>query len=184
MFTATSVQVTTAAREPAHPPNIALAALVPWWPARTHSTHCCPTAAERRQSGHAGRPQRTHDTYVSRPGCLKQVGGTGVSAGPPSVPAGPGPGVLMSLSSLVRRLCDLDRLQDHVVDGTVVPAGPHPADRIDHVGALDHLTEDGVPAVEVRGGNGGDEELRAVRARPGVGHGQQVRPVEGEIRVE
>src|SRR5215472_7200521 len=130
MFTATSVQVTTAAREPAHPPNIALAALVPWWPARTHSTHCCPTAAERRQSGHAGRPQRTHDTYVSRPGCLKQVG---VSTGPPLVPAGPGPGVLMSRTSLVGRLRDLDRLEDHVVDGTVVPAGLHPADRVDHV---------------------------------------------------
>src|SRR5580693_6781723 len=158
MLRATSVHVTTAAREPARPPNTVRAVLVSWWPARTHSTHCCPTAAERRQSGHAGRPHRTHDTYVSRPGCLKQVGGTGVSAGPP-VPAGPGPGVLMSCPSLVGRLRNLDRLQDHVLDGTVVPAGPHPADRIDHVAALDYLTENGVPAVEVGSGDGGDEEL-------------------------
>ena len=36
---------------------------------RTHSTHCCPTAAWRRQSGQAWRPHRTQETQVSLPGC-------------------------------------------------------------------------------------------------------------------
>ena len=44
------------------PPNGAEPTLVPLLPSRMHSTHCWPTAAERRQSGHAGRPHRTHDT--------------------------------------------------------------------------------------------------------------------------
>jgi hypothetical protein len=38
-------------------------------PSLTHSTHCWPTEAERMQSGHAWRPHRTQETYVSRPGC-------------------------------------------------------------------------------------------------------------------
>src|SRR5580704_16904659 len=113
-----------------------------------HSTHCCPTAADRRQSGHAGRPQRTQDTYVSRPGCLKQVGGP-ASAGPLPVPPGPGLGLLISLSRLAGRLSDLNRLENHVLDRTVAAAGPHPADLVHHVAAFDDLAEDGVLAVEV-----------------------------------
>jgi hypothetical protein len=58
---ATSAQVTTAP-ETARPPNTALTGRVPRFPARTQSTHCWPTAAERRQSGQAGRPHRTQDT--------------------------------------------------------------------------------------------------------------------------
>ena len=45
-------------------------------------------------------------------------------------------------------------------------------------------TEDGVPAVQVRGRADGDEELRTVGARPGVGHRQQVRTVELQLGVE
>ena len=68
----TSDQV-TAAPVVTRPPNAVLgcrargpaSGLRPW----TQSRHCCPTGAARRQSGHAGRPQREHETYVSRPGC-------------------------------------------------------------------------------------------------------------------
>jgi len=41
-----------------------------------------------------------------------------------------------------------------------------------------------VTTVQVRRGAQGDEELRAVGAGPGVGHGQQVRAVEREVGVE
>src|ERR1039457_5761826 len=52
------------------------------------------------------------------------------------------------------------------------------------VAALNDLAEDGVPAVEVGGGHGGYEELRPVGPGTRVRHGQQVGPVEGELRVE
>jgi len=82
----TSVQVTTGAVT-TRPPNSVLAWRAPLFAPRMHSTHCWPTAADRRQSGHAGRPQRTHETYVSRPGCRKQVG-TAAAAGSPVRPSG------------------------------------------------------------------------------------------------
>src|SRR5262249_20240158 len=47
------------------------------------------------------------------------------------------------------------------------------ADLVDDVEALRHLTEDGVLAVEVRLGRVADEELRAPRVAPGVGHRQR-----------
>ncbi|SHV10660.1 Uncharacterised protein [Mycobacteroides abscessus subsp. abscessus] len=40
--------------------------LAPCW---THSTHCCPTGADRMQAGHTGRPHRTQRTAVARSGC-------------------------------------------------------------------------------------------------------------------
>src|SRR4051812_9515858 len=46
------------------------------------------------------------------------------------------------------------------------------------------LSEDGVVIVEVWRGDFGDEELRAVRCRTGVGHGEASRAIEGERRVE
>jgi len=82
----TNVQVTRAPLG-SRPPNSVLASRAPWFAPRMHSTHCCPTAADLRQSGHAGRPQRTHETYVSRWGCRKQVG-TADPAGWLSWPSG------------------------------------------------------------------------------------------------
>lgn len=46
-----------------------------------------------------------------------------------------------------------------------------------HVHALHELSEDSVPAIEVRRGPEGDEELRAVRVRSRVGHRQQASPL-------
>src|SRR5215471_3516035 len=46
------------------------------------------------------------------------------------------------------------------------------------------LAEDRVLAVQVRGRPDGDEELRSVGTRAGVGHGEQVRPVELQFAVE
>lgn len=45
------------------------------------------------------------------------------------------------------------------------------------------LTEDDVLSVEPRGDNGGDEELRAVGVRSGIGHGEEVRLVVLELEV-
>src|SRR3954453_4105557 len=80
----------------------------------------------------------------------------------------------------------LDRLQDDVLDGTVVAAGGDLGDPVDDVAALlvGDLPEDRVPHVQVRRLAHRDEELRAVRPRPGVGHGQQVRTVELQLGVE
>ena len=60
------------------------------------------------------------------------------------------------------------------------------ADGVDDVAALlvGDLTEDGVLVGQPAGGRGGDEELRAVGARAGVGHREQVGAVEGELGVE
>ena len=57
----TSVQVTVAP-EVSWPPNAPAGRRVVRLACRMQSTHCWPTAAERRQSGQAGRPQRTQDT--------------------------------------------------------------------------------------------------------------------------
>src|SRR6266700_2999659 len=165
------------------PPNGAVAGLDPRLPSLTHSTHCWPTAADRRQSGHAGRPHLTHETYVSRSGCLKQVG---AEADTSEGELGPG-GMAMSLAARPRRAAvalDHHGLKYHVVDRPVVPAGLRLADRVNHLAARDYLAEDRVPAVEMRSRRGGDEELRAVRARPGVRHREQVGPVEGQVRME
>src|SRR5689334_13857785 len=45
-------------------------------------------------------------------------------------------------------------------------------DRIDHIHALDHLTEDRVLAVQPRSRDVGDEKLTAVGVWAGVGHRQ------------
>ena len=51
-LTAIRVQVTTAVRA-GRPPKTVVGRGVLRLPSRTQSTHCCPTAAERRQSGQA-----------------------------------------------------------------------------------------------------------------------------------
>src|SRR5580698_6152655 len=137
----TRVQV-TAAVATGRPPKAVLACRVAGPALRTHSTHCCPTAASRRQSGQAWRPHRTQETQVSRSGCLKQVGGT-------SCPAG------LAWSGAVMRgfrrplaALDDDRLQHDVGHWTVAGDGLHTADLLDHVGAADYLAEDGVLAGE------------------------------------
>src|SRR5215469_18622437 len=182
-LTARMVQVTVAAAD-GRPPNTvrgSRAGEPPWAPGpvpRTHSTHCCPTAASRRQSGQAWRPHRTQETQVSLPGCRKQVGGV---SWPPVGLAWSG-----AVIGAYRRLVALDgdRLQHHVGPRTVARHGLNPADLVDHVGAADNLAEDRVPAVEPRRGCHRDEELGAIGARSGVRHGQQVRLVEAQIGVD
>src|SRR5215467_1445915 len=127
-----SVQVTTG-RVVTRPPNGAAPVLDPRFPSLTHSTHCWPTAAERRQSGQAGRPHRTHETYVSRSGCLKQVGADAETSGSE---LGPG-GDAIALAASGRRgavALDNHRLEDYVIGRLVVPPGPHLADRVDDLG--------------------------------------------------
>src|SRR6266571_3287758 len=148
-------------------------------PSRMHSTHCCPTGAERRQSGQAWRPHRTHETYVSRPGCRKQVGTGEPSVGSPWIP-----GAFKLLSGgCAWATLNRNRLEHHILCRTVLLSRLHPADPVHNITAVDHFTEDGVLSVEPGCRRYGDEELRAVGARPRVRHGEQVRPVEGEIWV-
>lgn len=54
---------------------------------------------------------------------------------------------------------------------------------LDEVLALGDLTEDNVLAVEPRGDNGGDEELRAVGVGAGVSHGEEEGAVVTELEV-
>src|SRR6266516_406810 len=176
----TRIQVTIALAT-ARPPKTVRGCRTLLLPSRTHSTHCWPTAAERRQSGQAGLPHRTQDTYVSRPGCRKQVGAA-VSCWVPW----PG-GTAMALSRGSRRIAaahDRDRLEDDIGDWPVVASCHRLADLIDDLAALDDLAKDGVLPVQPGSRDGGDEELRAVRAGARVGHGEQVRPVERQIRVK
>lgn len=56
-------------------------------------------------------------------------------------------------------------------------------DLLDEVGTLGDLTEDDVLAIEPRGDNGGNEELRTVGVGSGVGHGQEERLVVSELEV-
>ena len=124
----------TTGRFVTRPPNGAVADLDPRLPSLMHSTHCWPTAAERRQSGQAGRPHRTHETYVSRSGCLKQVGADAETSGSE---LGPG-GTAIALAASCRRgavALDRHRLQDHVVDRPVVPPGLRLADRVYDLGS-------------------------------------------------
>src|SRR4249920_1764670 len=55
---------------------------------------------------------------------------------------------------------DLDGLQHDVLRRPVPAVGRRVADLVHDLLALDDLTEDGVPAVQVRGRDGRDEELR------------------------
>src|SRR5690625_6239981 len=72
---------------------------------------------------------------------------------------------------------DLDRLDHHVLGGAVHGARPGGGDGIHDLARVlvRDLAEDGVAVVQVRGGADGDEGLRTVGARAGVGHGQQDR---------
>src|SRR5690606_20591277 len=81
---------------------------------------------------------------------------------------------------------DGDRLDDDRVDRLVHRAGGGGADGVHDLtaGLVGDLAEDRVLAVEPRGGVEGDEELRAVGARAGVGHGEQVGLVEDELGVD
>ena len=55
------------------------------------------------------------------------------------------------------------------------------ADGIDHILALAGLTEDGMLAIEVRGGSVGDEELAAIGPGTGIGHGKDSGLVVAEV---
>src|SRR5262249_46479436 len=66
---------------------------------------------------------------------------------------------------------DVDRLQKNIAHWAFV-SHRHAVDGLDNVGAAGHLTEDGVAIVEIRAASDRDEELRAVRIGPRVGHRQ------------
>src|SRR3954454_15190146 len=84
-------------------------------------------------------------------------------ADPPAPPRG-----------LRRRLLQLDRVDPDLVDRAVAPVGLRGPDPVHDVHPVADLAEHGVLAVEPRRLlRGDDEELRAVRVRPGVRHGER-----------
>ena len=83
-------------------------------------------------------------------------------------------------------LAERDRVNDNIIHRAVTPICGHASDFHHNLlaGRVGDLTKDGVVVVEVRGGGDSDEELGAVRVPASVGHRQQERAVEGELRVE
>src|SRR5690606_4398893 len=78
---------------------------------------------------------------------------------------------------------DADGLDDDRGVG-FVRGGGHRVDRIDDGPPGADEAEDGVFAVEVRGGGGGDEKLGPVGVRSAVGHGDHVGAGVGETSGE
>lgn len=70
----------------------------------------------------------------------------------------------------------------HVLEG-LVGLSLHVFDLANHTLAVDDLAEHDVLAIEVGSGDGGNEELTAVGAGPGVGHGEQEGTVMLEVEV-
>ena len=79
---------------------------------------------------------------------------------------------------------DGDRLEEDLLVRTVVGVGVDAADLADDVHPVGDLAEDGVAVVEVGLGVERDEELRAVRVRPGVRHAQDPFVVVAQLVVE
>ena len=80
---------------------------------------------------------------------------------------------------------DRDARNDDRLDGSVLRAGRNALDvENDLLRCLvGDLTKNRVSALKVRSFDRGDEELRAIRARPGIRHGEEERSVERELRV-
>ena len=69
------------------------------------------------------------------------------------------------------RALAFDNIDRHdAIAGLAIGVGIAQADRFDHIGARDHAPEHPMFAVEVRRRPERDEELRAVRVAPRVGH--------------
>src|SRR4051794_37231495 len=128
-------------------------------------------------------------TFVSRTKCFICRRGTS-GAARPLVPRSPGSlragkATLRSPALLLRLLAAGNGdLLDHDVGDRLVARAPLDAGDLGDQRERIALAEDGVPAGEVLGRPLGDEELRAVGGGTGVGHGQESRLVELEIRRE
>src|SRR5580704_6158824 len=68
---------------------------------------------------------------------------------------------------------NLHRIDAHFLDGPVLGAARDLGDLLHHVIAFDHFAENAVLVVEPWRGGNGDEELAAVGAGAGIGHGEQ-----------
>ena len=77
----------------------------------------------------------------------------------------------------------LARVRDSDGGTRLAALGAESLNLLDHVHALGHLAKHDVTSIQPRGEYGGDEELRAVGARTGVGHGQQALLVVLELEV-
>ncbi len=77
-----------------------------------------------------------------------------------------------TLKSSKRRTKESTYRDDDVLDGLVVLASLHGFDVVDNSHASDHFAEDNMFPIQMGSLNGGDEKLRPVRIRAGVGHAQ------------
>src|SRR5690606_12622764 len=150
-------------------------------PSRTQAGHWNPTAAGIMQSGQIVRSHRWQRMPAGRSGWKAHTPAGDPGGGPAGEPGGGTDGGTVSSAALHR-----DGLDDDGVLGAVHRARGDRGDGVDDVaaGLVGHLAEDGVRVVQPRRRADGDEELRAVRARAGVGHRQQVGPVELQLGVE
>src|ERR1019366_7860657 len=67
---------------------------------------------------------------------------------------------------------DLDRFHGHFLVGLILPVAGRLGDFFDYLVALHHFAEDRVLAGEPSRIAHRDKELRTVRVRPGIGHGE------------
>eukprot|EP00293_Proteomonas_sulcata_P015852 CAMPEP_0184295746 /NCGR_PEP_ID=MMETSP1049-20130417/6622_1 /TAXON_ID=77928 /ORGANISM="Proteomonas sulcata, Strain CCMP704" /LENGTH=269 /DNA_ID=CAMNT_0026604479 /DNA_START=109 /DNA_END=917 /DNA_ORIENTATION=- len=92
----------------------------------------------------------------------------------PSAPQLLAPQLLKKLSALGSgKLATVT--DNNLLDGRVTSASWVCLDRLHDVHAIYHLAKDAVATVEMRGWDSGDEELRPVGVRAGIGHGQHSR---------
>src|SRR5204862_5888168 len=75
----------------------------------------------------------------------------------------------------------LDALDLLILERTIARIALHVGDLLHHVQTDDDAAEHGVLAVEVRRRSLGDEELRTVGARAGVGHREHARTVVAQL---
>ena len=123
----------------------------------------------RRDTAHpdTGRPAPGRPD-MSSPEAARRAGpGGGPLCASPSPAGRPGPARSARPDGTPRSVLEVDALDDDLVQRPVRTVGGGGGDGVDHRAGLrvGHLTEDGVPPVEVRGRADGDEELGAVGAR-------------------
>lgn len=80
-------------------------------------------------------------------------------------------------------LADLPRGDDPHRLGWLARLATHPLNRLYHIEALQHLAKHHMLAVQPGGGNGGNEELRALGVGAGVGHAQVARSLVLDLEV-
>ena len=84
---------------------------------------------------------------------------------------------------IVRLAGEFTTVDNGYVRGRLVALGGYVLNLANHALSVDHFTKNHVLAIEMRGGDGRDEELAAIGTGTGVGHGKKERTVMLEVEV-